>query len=311
MLELPPVGFRYSATTSNVHTGFLADWVEASVLFDDPDVAQNDIVDMLLEYEICPHDQQDLAHQIASEGWHELALRQLWGGLPETVSITPTRIRDNEDWENDPMRAFLVLLSVLRIYPDWARKHQAYVVQGDLFEKVVEAICPALLPGWSTYRAGWSPNNTKDILTTIRELCSRLFTKGATDPYEYISPESKDAGLDIVCYRSFQDEREAAPMLFLQCASGKNWREKVATPNPKVWARLLDSAVEPGTGIAAPFVIEAAELKRAALPGQVVVFDRLRMLSAAKEHGAPLADELVSELINWMTPRVVDLPRVD
>ena len=169
-----------------MNAGFLADWIEASALFDDPDVAQNDVVDILVEYQICPHDQQDLAYEIASEGWHELTLRQRWGGLPETVSITSTRIRDNEDWENDPIRAFLILLSVLRIYPDWARKHQDYVVQGDLFEKVVETICPALLPGWSTYRAGWSANNTKDILTIISELCSRLFVKGAANPYEYI-----------------------------------------------------------------------------------------------------------------------------
>ena len=267
---------------------------------------------MLVEYQICPHDQQDLAYEIASEGWHELALRQRWGGLPETVSITPTRIRDDEYWENDLMRAFLVLLSVLRIFPDWAKNHQEYVVQGELFEKVVEAVCPALLPGWTIYRAGWSPDNTKDIPTIINELCSRLFTKGAANPDDWVTTAAgKDGGLDIVCYRSFEDEREAVPMLFLQCASGKNWRDKVQTPNSKLWEKLLDSAVEPSTGIVAPFVIEFEELKRAALTGQVVVFDRVRMLSAAKEYGVTLSPELVSDLLDWMNPRVTDLPRAD
>ena len=309
MLQIPEVGFHRSTNKSNVSTGSLADWIEANLLFDDSEITKSDVVDMLIENQICPAGKQGLAHQIASEGWDELTRRQRWGGVPETVSITASRITDDEGWQGDPMRAFFVLLSTLRIYPDWAGKHQASTVQGELFEKVVEAICPALLPGWTTYRVGWSPNYTQDILTVIQELCSRLFTRGAANPHDWISPTAKDGGLDIVCYRSFEDVREAVPMLFLQCASGKNWKEKLNTPNSKIWGKLLDSALEPSSGIVAPFVIEIDELRRSALTGQVVIFDRLRMLSAAKEHGAPLPDELIKDLRNWMTPRVEDLPR--
>ena len=307
MLEIPSVGFQRSTTKSNVKTGYLADWLEANILFVEPDVAKTDVVDMLIEYQICPDDQQDLAHQIAVDGWDELDRRKRWGGVPSSVSINSARIEAHDSWESTPLWSFFVLLSTLRIFPDWAKTHQAYAVQGDLFERVVETICPAMLPGWTSYRTGWSPSDTKDIRAIVRELCTRLFVSGGNLD-RWLKPTDNDGGLDIVCYREFEDEREALPTFFLQCASGKNWRDKVETPNPVVWQKYLDSAVQPSTGIVAPFVIEDWELRRAALVGQVVVFDRLRMLSSAEAAGTTLPEGLLAELLAWMRPRVNDLP---
>lgn len=309
MIEIPQVGFQRSVEKSNVSTNIMADWLEANILFDEPEITKSAVVDMLIEGQICPGDQQDLAYQIASEGWYELSRRKQWGGLPENVSITGSRIKTENRWEDDPIWSFFVLLSVLRIYPDWANEHQDYVFQGNLFEKVVETICPALLPGWTSYRTGWSPDNTKNIPVIVEELCQRLFVKGATDLEDWLGPKSKDDGLDIVCYRPFEDEREALPVFFLQCASGNNWRNKVSTPDPVLWQKYLNSAVQPSTGIVAPFVIEEKELKKAALTGQVIVFDRLRMLSAVRMESVELATDLLDDLINWLQPRVVSLPQ--
>ena len=309
MIEIPAVGFKYSANKSNVVPGSMADWLEANILFVEPDVAKSDVVDMLMEYQICPDGQQDLAHQIAVDGWDELVRRKRWGGLPSSVSIDSARITAHDSWECTPIWSFFVMLSTLRIYPEWAKTHRAYAVQGDLFEKVVEAICPAMLPGWTTYRTGWSPGDTKDIRAIVEELCTRLCVSGAADLDKWISPTDKDGGLDIVCYRQFEDEREALPTFFLQCASGKNWRDKVKTPDAGSWQKYLDSAVQPSTGIVAPFVIEGREMRIAALTGQVVVFDRLRMLSSARTAGITLPGDLLAELLDWMRPRVIDLPR--
>ena len=312
MIEIPSVGFSRSATKTNVKTGPLADWLEANILFGEPSIAQSDVVDMLIEYLICRDDGQDLAHQIAEDGWQELSRRKRWGGLPSSVSIKSRRIEAHDSWQHAPIWSFFVMLSALRIFPDWARTQtqQAYAVQGDLFERVVEAICPAMLPGWTSYRTGWSPNDTKDLRTIVAELCTRLCVRGATDLDEWIDSTTKDGGLDIVCYRQFDDEREALPTFFLQCASGKNWRDKIDTPNARSWQKYLNSAVQPSTGIVAPFVIEDGELRRAALDGQVVVFDRLRMLSSARAAEIALPEDLLAELLDWMRPRVENLPGV-
>lgn len=310
MLKIPEIKFAYSAKQSNVDTNALCDWLEACTLFDGPDATKGDVVDMLLEYQICSDENQDLAHLIAEEGWEELTRRKRWGGVPDYVEISSTRIRSSANWQDDPIRALFVLLSTLRIYPDWAKAYHQHSVQGDLFERVVEAICPYLLPGWTTYRAGWSPENTKNIPEIVRELTARLFVPGAADLNRWLQTAGNDGGLDIICYRTFSDEREAMPLFFLQCASGKNWREKVDTPNPDLWQKLLDSAVRPSTGIVAPFVIDSKELSIAALIGQIIVFDRIRLLSAVRQGDVRLDGALSDELTNWLQPRVDGLPRV-
>ena len=309
MLQIPQVGFQKSVSKSNVDKNPLADWLEAVVLFDEGSVAKSEVVDVLIEFQICVDEGQDLAHQIASDGWDEIRLRQTWGGIPANFNISTNRLEDATDWTEDLIRSFFLLLSILKIFPDWAREHQDHVNQGNLFEEVVELISPALLPGWEVLRAGWSPENAKSVPEIIEELRGRIHVSGALDLEEWYAPAAKDAGLDLVCYREFLDQREAMPIYLLQCASGKNWRQKISTPNANLWQKLLNSAVQPSTAIAAPFVIDTPELKRAALEGQIIVFDRLRMISAATVADISLPDELRSQLIAWMTPRVETIPR--
>ena len=309
MLKIPEVGFDQSIRVSNVDSNASADWIEASVLFDGPELTKGDVVDLLLEEQICADGNQDLAHQIADEAWQELERRQRWGGLPDTVEVTNSRIVGLEDWQQDVVRAFFVLLAIQKIFPEWAKELKEYVTQGNLFEKVVERISPALLPGWKTYRAGWSPENTKAVPGIVADLCELINTKGAMDLQDWIGPHDKDGGLDLVCYREFEDEREGTPVYFLQCASGKNWRTKIRTPDADLWSKWLNAAVRPSTGIVAPFVIDDWELRRASLKGQVVVFDRIRAISAAREHGVAIEQELRKEVIGWMAPRVDGLPR--
>lgn len=311
VLGMPERGFRESVNKNNVNTNFLADWIEASLLFSEDQISKNEIVDILIEEQVCRDGGQDLAHTIATTGWSEINLRKRWGGIPGSVQVEGPRIRATSTWQDEPIRAFFVMLSILRIYPEWAKSFQEYSVQGDLFEQVVEVVCPYLLPGWVSYRAGWSPDNTKNIPLIVADLADRLFVRGASDLKDWISEDSNDGGLDIVCYRSFSDEREATPTLFLQCASGKNWREKVQTPDAGSWQKYLNSAVQPGSGIVAPFVIEDKELRMSGLQGQIVVFDRLRLMDVVIQQGVSLPPDLSDQIIDWLHPRVAELPNGD
>lgn len=311
MLKIPEVKFNRSIHQSNVEVNALCDWLEACVLFDEQPVTKSNVVDILLENQVCADENQDLAHLIADEGWDEFARRKRWGGIPDTVEIGATRITSSVPWINDPIRSFLLMLSLQRIFPDWARDRQAHVIQGNLFERVVEAICPTLFPGWTTYRAGWSPENTKNIADIVSDLCQRLFMSGAPDLERWVRAADNDGGLDLVCYRPFQDEREAVPVYLLQCASGKNWRDKVETPNAHSWYKYLNAAVEPSTGIVAPFVVEDWELRRGALNGQAIVIDRIRLINAANAGAIKFAADLHEELMAWLTPRVEALPTAD
>ena len=300
--------FKKSVKVSNVDTISLGDWLEACLLFSTDRVSKNDVVNLLIDGQICNDDGQDLAYQIATQGWNELVRRDRWHGLSLHVEFMRDRLTTQNTWEEDLFPSFLLLLSLLRIYPTWAAKHPDYIAQGDLFERCIEVAAPSLLPGWRTYRAGWTPDDTKNIPEIVEGLCDVLFTEGAANLEKWIAPQGNDGGLDLVCYRSYGDEREAMPVFFLQCASGKNWRDKIHTPSAATWQKYLDSAVAPSTGIVAPFVVSSEKLKLSGLEGQIVVFDRLRLLSARREYEMALPAELCDALRVWMEPRINELP---
>jgi hypothetical protein len=127
---------------------------------------------------------------------------------------------------------------------------------------------------------------------------------------EWAADAANDGGLDIVCFRKFPDEREATPTYFLQCASGANWRDKINTPNAIEWAKYLDAAVHPSTGIVAPFIIDDKEIRRSGLRGQITVFDRVRLLHTIYNEGLQISDGLGSELEVWLEPRILSIPEI-
>ena len=307
MIDVPERDFLGRGGGSPVRMDGLADWLEANLLFYGPTVSASDVAGALIQSQSVKED-QDHANEIVSDGWLEVERRQFWSGKPGTVDVTSGTLKAHSDWEDSPIWSFFVLLSIQRMFPKWSEAQADYPTQGELFERVVEEICPALFPGWCSYRTGWSPSNTKNIPAIVEELTSKLHVFGHPDLARWISPDDKDGGLDIVCYRRFDDEREALPVYFLQCASGRNWRKKVGTPDAGDWQKYMDSAVMPSTGIAAPFVVDKKQLQMSALRGQVVVLDRLRMLSAATNRGVELSADLRNDVVDWMRPRVDCLP---
>jgi hypothetical protein len=306
MLQAPRKGFSPSVTKNNIKTEVLGDWLEANALFFDDQITKAEVVDFLREQEICSN--QEVANDIADTAWNEIRRRKRISNIPDLLEIEDNFIRDNSTLNDDPIRAFFIGLSLFYAFPDWGTAHRNASVQGLLFEKVVEKISLNLLPGWETYRVGWSPETPASIIQIITDLSEKLNCGGHARLGEWADNQDKDKGLDLVCFRNFSDDREALPVYLLQCASGSNWRSKVNTPSPDVWQKFLDSAVRPGTGIAAPFVIPDKKLKVSALQGQAIVLDRLRLLSSYYSDETVIEDDLKQEIIAWMTPFVLELP---
>lgn len=308
MLQAPRKGFDRSVNKNNIKTEILGDWLEGSLLFFGEKISKSDVVDFLREQEIC--EGQDLAHTIVDAGWQELRRRKKIAQIDTRLSIEKNSISCSGLWQDDPIRAFFVGLSLFYAFPDWGADRRNASVQGLLFEKVVEKIAASLLPGWETYRVGWAPDNPASIYTIVKDLSEKLNCSGHPNLETWVPDAAKDAGLDLVCFRQFADEREALPVYLLQCASGSNWRSKVNTPNPNDWQKYLDAAVRPGTGIAAPFVIPAKKLKVASLQGQAIVLDRLRLLRAFYSDENAIDDNLKQELVGWLAPFIPELPTI-
>tara|TARA_B100000530_G_C15538386_1_gene321497 strand:- start:53 stop:280 length:228 start_codon:yes stop_codon:yes gene_type:complete len=74
--------------------------------------------------------------------------------------------------------------------------------------------------------------------------------------------------------------------------------------------KYLDAAVQPSTGIVAPFVISTEEMRHAGLSGQITVFDRIRLLHATYDNNILLSDPLKQDVIAWVHQRAQDIPTI-
>jgi hypothetical protein len=95
----------------------------------------------------------------------------------------------------------------------------------------------------------------------------------------------------------------------VQCASGENWTEKLATPNLRTWEQLIEFTTAPRRALAMPFAPEADEFRRRAnQDGLMLLFDRHRLMHTKAGTAYPSAD-LAQELIQWTETRVNCFPR--
>lgn len=77
----------------------------------------------------------------------------------------------------------------------------------------------------------------KDFRNAVDELCFRKIREGKPDKEFPTAHTMKDAGLDIVTWRSFPDCRSSKLIAFGQCATGKHWWGKRHELQPDTWCR--------------------------------------------------------------------------
>jgi len=305
MLAIPEQNFQRSVNEVNIPINVLADWVEASVLFGKSEVSKSHVADALVDEEICST--QDMARRIADLAWAELRLRK------RHVSTAPYEIKGDVitqtgKWDTDIARVFLIMLSIFPNYPEWAKGQRDVNQQGKLFEKLTTLALEQLFKTWEVHQAGWAPTAPKMISSIIEELKELLPCQGRTDLETLTGKQCKDAGLDIICFKQFGDEKEAIPIYMIQCASGDNWTSKLHEPNLNLWAKVLDYPINPSKAIAIPFSLEAIDLRRHSILVEGPLFDRNRILSASKIKRNWVSGELKRELKQWLKPRVKNLP---
>lgn len=294
----------------------LCDWVESSILFSDNEdqISLNTVADVLTDEDI--FSAQSEAYTIAADIWAALRIRQSCLDENYPFVITSTRIERKGEWDKFPAYTFCLLLSMavwLRIKAHW-QTLGGFTVDGELFEKLTEASLVRHFPDWKFEIVGWSRSNPtglenaiKNIITNIREKEMNRFTN-------YLNPKSKDAGLDLIGYRTFKDSRGALPIFFLQCATGDDWNAKLNTPDLKIWAKIIDFTSTPKRGFAMPFSLLESDKEMVFRTSAIVVegpfFDRYRLLSIAdgnqeSENWVPA--DLKTQLIEWVIPRLEHL----
>ena len=292
----------------NIKLDVLCDWIEGSVLFDNETVSMTDVVDILTEESV--YNDSDLASNIVGEAWSELKRRI--GGIKQgnSISFIRRRIKSLGSWKESPAHSFCMILSMPQCYRDWSTSLSSgdYNEQGRLFELLTKASIEHQFSGWEIHRTGWSSSSTVQLSKAVDEIATLLGEKrGDIEPWE--NPRGKDAGLDLLCYRPFPDNRVGVPVYLMQCASGTNWVSKLHEPDLNVWTKIILFAATPRKAFAIPFALPDKEFKKRCNRVDGMLLDRYRLLAAANHNREWISGSLGQEIIDWVTPRLDTLRR--
>ena len=281
MLPLPTSGVSRSIGTHNVELPVLADWIEGCALFGEERVSSSEVVDVLCEGAI--YAEQDFAWIRVSDAWQVLKQRHIWSGEGSPFEITNRHVRRRVvDWKAVPAYSFCLLLTFAQSYPAWAKRFGPdYTEQGTLFEQLTCESLAGIFPDWKIHSTGWTRTNTNKLHAVVKDVASRL---GETvgNVGRWTSKSANEAGLDVLCHRPFPDGRVGVPVYLLQCASGRNWREKLHTPKLNIWTRIITFAAQPRKAFAMPFALADDEFCRDCALVEGMLLDRYRLLSAGQ-----------------------------
>lgn len=171
----------------------------------------------------------------------------------------------------------------------------------DLFEQVSAYAAEQYLGGADRgakrYLFGFprrvSPAGFRDA---VDDLCVRI-GEGGRSRNRPTRSDQKDAKLDLVVWRAFDDGRVGKLIGFGQCATGHNWRTKLSElQTPAFWKKWITepAAVDPVRMFFVPFRVEAIKWDDASIDGGIL-FDRCRIASLA----ANLDDALRRSCRRW------------
>ena len=126
----------------------------------------------------------------------------------------------------------------------------------------------------------------KDFRDAVEELCLQKICEGKPDRKFPTAYTMKDAGLDIVTWRSFPDRRSSKLIAFGQCATGKHWWGKRHELQPDAWCRtwLTKSPhVIPMKMFFVPHAISSDEWAELGYQAGII-FDRFRITHHAEKN---------------------------
>ncbi|CAB5161366.1 hypothetical protein D3OALGA1CA_5074 [Olavius algarvensis associated proteobacterium Delta 3] len=303
MLELPDRGFYRSINVHNSNTTIVCDWVEASVLFNEGRLSKSEIVDALTDLEI--YTSSDFAF-----GYTELLFNELnsrWKGMPLSYPFS----RENNvfkaigTWEDFLEYSFCLIISLLPQYKAWKEEVDPdYFQQGDLFEAITAFRLEKILPEWQVERYGW----TRDHATPLRDLMqdlAGLLCERCGDVNHWGGERANDAGLDVLCVKTFPDERVGFFSLLIQCASGANWKSKLRDPNLNIWRNFIQFAFDPCKAVSIPYALDRATYRKSVKYSGGLLFDRLRLFSKKLE---PIDNAVARKIKLWLQPAVDSCP---
>jgi hypothetical protein len=297
MLAVPESGFQRSVNKHNVDLITCCDWLEASALFSGDAVSGSDAVDVLRESEI--YADQNFAWELIADAFAAINERGNVVGEGYPFKTDSTRLEVRGGWKSYPAYSFCLALSLSSAYPGWARAFgKNHTDQGALFEKLTAESLKLSLLGWDVHVTGWSRKTPAKLQAVVAHV-AKFLGETVGDVKTWSAEDANEAGLDIVCCRTFPDQRGAKPAFITQCASGKGWEGKLKEPSVRVWAKLIDVPFDPKKAFSMPFALSDGEYKKKCLIVEGLLLDRHRLLAPGHAAVDWVSGALKRELNEW------------
>lgn len=304
MLELPEKGNKREPA---IHV--LADWIEASLLFNGPRISVSDIRDVLCDAKVCAT--QAEADSLAFDIWNRLLERQRRLGDGTILLFKDQHVECTKKWADVSAYAYFLLVSYTAWHPKAADVlGKDYSEQGSLFEEITKEAMPHVLPGWQVHHTGWTKTKAQKISEVVKGVA--VFLNDA--PYEdaigeWVKEQDNEAGLDMVLLRRFADGEGRAPLYLMQCASGEKWELKAHEPRFQTWQKLINFSHSLHRAFSSPLSILEGAHKPATIKLDGVLFDRYRLLYGHKTNLNWTSKKLNRRINGWLRPRVRKLTK--
>ncbi len=172
-------------------------------------------------------------------------------------------------------------------------------VSTKLFERITSLALSEYMNGNAVvigFPAG--PGQPTTIEEKTKYIADRLNEEFSTSP----DPRFKDRGLDVVCWKPFNDGRSGKIVLLVQCAAGLNWADKQPVPW-SAWIQYIHWSVDPVKAFAVPGVVDRYWHDKNRDLGLIV--DRIRLINFL---GMGIQDvQLKSEIQFWVQQKLEDV----
>jgi hypothetical protein len=237
----------------------VADWVELFITFGKGDISKT----QLSSY-VQASRGSDPDDDFVDNVWDILRSRILLYGNPAPFAVHPLLVDSLIDWEEYPEYLACLIYS-LEGNPN--TPHASAAEAGKYFERISNEAIKNYIRGESIIYGFPADQDLTTIANSILK-----------EHFNYSPPHyRKDRNLDIIAWRSFEDNRASQIILFVQCASGNNWKTKIKELNLRAWEQYIHFAAPLLKGFSVPVIIADKELLKEISTDAGVVIDRPRL----------------------------------
>lgn len=260
---------------TTLHPQALADWIEASVLFDAPEPEGThsfaEIKKVLEEAEV-PDVEAQLTNVLLTNQTRRIAIKQAY-----PIATYDFGFQRQGEWTAFVPYSFLLLLSLRHHYRVLARNQRETLRGAELFEFLslfaLERYLNARVVRIGFPRRRPVPANFSRSVEYLCAQCQELFGGGVL-----VAGDEQDDKLDLVGWLPFPDARPGQVIVLAQCGIGTDWETKLTHLSLNTWNRHVRwHAFPPTRAFFVPFHHEdGIPWGRSSAEGGVI-FDRLRV----------------------------------